>query len=202
MTERPFIIGVAGPSGSGKTALAESLAALLGNTEIVRCDDYYHDLTAIPVHDREKNNFDHPDAIDKDLLREHIKMLSEGRSVDSPVYDYSIHSRTSRVRRIDPQKVIILEGLFTLFWEEIRHYCVLSIFVEAAHDICLQRRIDRDMKERGFERGSIIQRYQSHVKPMCDLYVNPTMEFAQIILDGTKSIPENVKKIIRHVHLE
>src|SRR5215471_11804173 len=133
---RPHIIGIAGPSSSGKTELARQLVLRLPGTSIVSLDSYYRGMEEIPLADRRKVNFDHPDALDWELLHQHLQAITAGQAFDEPVYSFADYARTSQTRRIEPSEFIIVEGLFVLYWPELRHMLDTKVYVETAADVC------------------------------------------------------------------
>src|SRR5437867_2381765 len=140
MPSKPYLIGIAGPSGSGKTSVARKIAALLPAT-IFSLDSYYFDLSHLPLAERKGTNFDHPDSHDFNLLNKHLHELAEGKEIDRPIYDFLTHTCSQQTERVRASDVIIVEGLFTLYWSEIRSVFGTKVFVEAGHDTCLPRRL-------------------------------------------------------------
>jgi len=186
MMDRPRLIGIAGPSGSGKSTLAHRIADSVAEGAIVYCLDwYYHDRAGIPESDI---NVDIPEAIESSLLISHLGELATGHSIKRPVYDYAAHSRAAEGTLVVPAANIIVEGLFTLYWKELRDLLDLSIYIEADYDTCLARRIERDTQERSRTRESVIEMYESKVRPMYEAHVYPTHTHADLLLKGTDPI--------------
>ena len=193
----PFVIAIAGPSCSGKSTLARQLAAALpAPTTIFTLDSYYHDLSHLPPSERAATNFDHPDSMDGVLIAQHVQALIHGEEVLRPVYDFTTHSRTNRTEAMRSLKFLIVEGLFTLYWPELRKLTSLKVFMDASHKLCLPRRQARDIAERGRTVESVVQQYSTTVQPMTDQYINPTREFADIILNGGAPIEESVAAVL------
>ncbi len=179
-------IAIAGSSGSGKTWLAEEIRVRLNPVPVslLSLDNYYVDLSSIPLVERALRNFDEPAAIDFHLLRQHWRNLVSGRAVDAPIYDFSQHTRSDVFQRIDPAPVIILEGLFALHDPEIRRMSDILVFVEAPSNLCLARRMDRDIRERGRTEESVRKQFNEQVQPMYIRHVLPTREYAHFIISG------------------
>ncbi len=178
------IIGIAGGSGAGKTTVARTIAEKLGkeNVAYLSQDWYYMDRSQMTFEEREKENLDHPNAFDSQLLISHLNQLRNGLTIEVPVYDYSIHNRTSCTRTMSPKSVAILEGILVLAIEEVRSMLDFKIFVDADPDIRLIRRIQRDIRERGSTLDNTIKRYLATVKPMHDAFVEPSKRFADIVI--------------------
>lgn len=188
--ENVIVIGIAGGTGSGKTTLAKRINENLPNNtcRIIPLDNYYLDRSHLPPPEREKINYDHPDAIESLLLIEHIKQLKNGVSVEMPVYDFATHTRKKDYIKIIPSRVIIVEGIFALYYEDLRRETDLKIFVDTESDIRFGRRLKRDIEERGRSIQSVYKQYFNIVKPMHDAYVEPTKKFADIIVpEGGKN---------------
>ena len=148
------MIGVAGPSCAGKIEVAVRLSAVLG-ASVVALDAYYRDLAHLPLSERARANFDIPDSLDEQLLLDQLRVLSQGGEVGIPVYDFTRHVRTESVERLQAGEFVIIEGLFTFYWEELRRLLDVKVFVAADDAICLNRRLERDIRERGRSRESV-----------------------------------------------
>ena len=182
---RCMIIGVAGGTGSGKSTFTNRIKANFGDSiSVIYHDNYYKCRDDVPFEERKKINYDHPDALDTDLLIEHIKMLKKGSSIECPVYDYSVHNRCDKTLTIEPKKVIIVEGILVLNNETLRNLLDIKIYVEADADERIMRRAIRDMQERGRSLENIFEQYVTTVKPMHYLYVEPSKTFADIIINS------------------
>jgi len=181
---RPHIIGIAGPSSSGKTELARQLVARIPGTAIVSLDSYYRSMDEIPFEQRKKSNFDHPDALEWELLHQHLQAMAEGRAFDEPVYSFAAHARTAETRRIEPAGFMILEGLFVLHWPELRWVLDTKVYVETDPEVCFRRRLERDVAERGRTPESVREQYEKTVLPGARRFVFPTRRHADLVVSG------------------
>lgn len=180
-----IIIGIAGGTGSGKSTFTNRLRDRFGdNITVIYHDNYYKRHDDIPFEERKKLNYDHPDALETDLLIEHIKRLRNGESIECSVYDYTVHNRSDKTVRIDPRKIILIEGILLLADPRLRSLLDIKIYVEADADERILRRILRDVKERGRDIDNIVEQYLTTVKPMHYLYVEPTRATADIVINS------------------
>lgn len=179
-----LIIGIAGGTGSGKTTVVRQIMNELKNEEVdvISQDSYYQDTSQLSMEERKKINFDHPKSIDFDLLVAHLKELKSGNSIEEPVYSFKEHNRTKETRTIHPRKVIIVEGILILTHADIRDMFDIKIFVHADSDERMIRRLKRDINERGRDLDEVLWRYQTTLKPMHQQFIEPTKEFADIII--------------------
>jgi len=179
-----LVIGIAGGTGSGKTTFTEALVNIFGEkVTVIHHDNYYKVLDHLSYEERCKVNYDHPDSFDTDLMIEHIKKLKNGKSVDEPVYDYTVHNRDkSKTIRLEPTEIIIIDGILILAEKELCDLMDLKIFVDTDADTRLGRRILRDMSERGRSIESVLTQYQTTVKPMHEQFVEPSKKNADIII--------------------
>ena len=179
-----ILIGIAGGSGSGKTLVARTIVRDLGSSRvaIVDQDSYYRDLDDIPLADRDLRNFDHPDAFDNELLKQHVRDLLDGKPVEQPIYDYTRHARLKETRAVGEHVVIVLEGILIFVDEELRDLMDIKVFIDADADIRLMRRIERDVKERGRAIETILRQYQATVRPMHLQFVEPSKRYADLIV--------------------
>jgi len=179
-----ILIGIAGGSGSGKTLVARTIVRDLGSSRvtIVDQDSYYRDLDDIPIADRDLRNFDHPDAFDNDLLKEHVRKLLAGESIEQPIYDYTRHARLKETKTVGEHVVIVLEGILIFVDEELRELMDIKLFIDADPDIRLVRRIERDVRERGRAIETILRQYQATVRPMHLQFVEPSKRYADLIV--------------------
>src|SRR3954453_5856586 len=157
---RPHIIGIAGPSSSGKTELARQLVQKLPGTTIVSLDSYYRGMDEIPLEERKKVNFDDPDALDWGLLHAHLQAMGKGVGFEEPVYSFADYARTTETRRIEPSEFVIVEGLFVLYWPELRAMLNTKVYVETDPGVCFERRLRRDVSERGRTEESVRAQYE------------------------------------------
>ncbi len=180
----PVVIGVAGGTGSGKTTVAEEILKRAGTEQIslIQHDAYYKDLSALPVAQRAMMNFDHPDALDNELLIAHLKALKAGRPIEMPVYDFTAHTRTGQTRRVEAHRVILLEGILIFADEALRRLMDVKIFVDTDADIRFIRRLQRDIAERGRTMESVIRQYLSTVRPMHEEFVERSKRYADVII--------------------
>ena len=178
------IIGIAGGSASGKTSVAERLFARNKSESLalIRLDDYYKKLDNMTYEQRSQINFDHPDSIDFELLREHLLQLKAGHAIDKPIYDFTVHNRSDKVEHVQPVDVIILEGILTLAEASVRELCDIKIFVDTPDDIRFIRRLERDINERKRTVDSVVNQYLATVRPMHIQFVEPSKKFADIII--------------------
>lgn len=179
-----ILIGVAGGSGSGKTTVANNLvkAFKVEDAALVEQDAYYKELTNMTIEEKAKVNFDHPDSIEFDLLKKHLEALKNGISIERPIYDFTTHSRKEGTVKINPSKIIIVEGILIFAVPEIRDLFDVKIFVDTDADEMILRRIERDMNERGRSLESIKNQYLTTVKPMYLEFCEPSKRYADIII--------------------
>lgn len=181
---KPFIIGVAGGSGSGKSTVTEQIVRAAGsqNVTVFIQDNFYLDRSHLTQEERGKINFDHPEALDWDLMIKLFDDLMNGLPIEMPQYDFATHTRKNETTTVLPAKVIVLEGIFGLFSDKINKDMSLRIFVDTAGDIRLMRRLKRDIEERGRTLDSVIEQYSKFVRPMYKKFVEPTKMSAHVII--------------------
>ncbi|MFD1646010.1 uridine kinase [Haloarchaeobius litoreus] len=183
MTIPTFVIGIAGGTGAGKTTVAREVADTVGEAVTrIPLDNYYEDLSHMPLEEREQVNYDHPDAFEWDLLVDQLDTLLMGQPIEMPQYDFEIHNRTEETVTVEPSDVIVVEGIFALYDDAILDMCDLRVFVETDADVRILRRIRRDVLERGRELAGVIDQYLSTVKPMHEQFVDPTKKNADVII--------------------
>ena len=200
LPQRPLILGLAGCSGSGKTTLARELTAQLSAT-LLPLDFYYRCLSHLPQEERGLQNFDHPDSLEHTLLVEHVEALADGRNIERPIYDFTTHTRVpDRTETIAPAPVLIVEGILALHYSRLRGLYDFSIYVNAPNEICLNRRIYRDMRERGRTEESVRAQFEATAKPMADLYVLPSAQHASVIVEGTDALDWSVEQVLQRLH--
>ncbi len=186
-----MIIGIAGGSGSGKTTVANAIREELNGLDVavIHHDAYYKDHNHLPLCQREKINYDHPDALETDLLAAHLKTLLKGKSVEIPQYDFTLHCRKTQGLPVKPAGVILLDGILILTEPGLRELMDVKIFVDTDHDIRFIRRLQRDIHERGRSMDSVIQQYMDTVRPMHLTFVEPSRRYADIIMpEGHKPV--------------
>jgi uridine kinase len=191
-------IAIGGCSCSGKTTLADYLARDLG-AEILPLDAYYAGLSHLTLQQRGRVNFDAPEAIDVDLLLADVRRLASGKDIDRPVYDFTTHSRTAGLVRVPSTRFIILDGLFALHWPEIRDLCGLKVYVDLDESQCLNRRLERDVRERGRTPESVRRQFEDTVLPMARRYVIPTKQYADIVVSGAAPVGEAAQLVLLRV---
>jgi uridine kinase len=198
--QRPLIIGIAGCSGSGKTTLARELTGQLAAT-LLPLDFYYICLSHLPSDERALQNFDHPDSLEHSLLAMHIEELAGGRNIKRPLYDFTTHTRVKdRTDTISPAPVLIVEGILALHYPALRSLYDFSIYVNAPNQICLNRRIYRDMRERGRTEESVRAQFEATAKPMADMYVIPSAKHASVVVEGTDALDWSVEQIFQRLN--
>ncbi len=184
MDKYAILIGIAGGTGSGKTSIAKAIASDFGKSEValIEQDSYYRDLSNLTIEERAAVNFDHPDSVDYNLMKEHLNDLICGQTVNIPIYDFSTHMRLKEVQTIEKHRIIIIEGILALFDQNIRNMMDIKIYVETADDIRVIRRIKRDINKRERTFASVIEQYYKTVRPMHIQFVEPTKKYADIIV--------------------
>src|SRR5271166_3159889 len=180
MSGKSYLIGITGPSGAGKSYLARHLAERL-QAPVLPLDRYYRDLSHISPEERGRVNFDDPAALEDELLVAQVEQLREGRSVEIPLYDFSVHTRSRETQLFRPAQFVIVEGLFTLYWPSLRRLLDTRVYVDMTDDICLQRRQERDVRERGRTPESVLEQFRATVAPMAERYVRPTQAHAHVV---------------------
>jgi uridine kinase len=181
------LIGIAGPSCAGKSELALWLASRL-DAPVLNLDHYYVDMADLPLEERAKCNFDEPAALEHALILEHVRRLAAGTSVRAPRYDFATHTRTHSEQLITPGRYVILEGLFALHWPEVRAFLGTKLFVYAPDEVCLERRLARDVIERGRTPESVRWQFETTVQPMAHQHVLPAQAYADLVLAGTEPV--------------
>jgi uridine kinase len=197
--QRPVVLAIAGCSGSGKTTLAAELATQLDAT-LFPLDLYYRDLSQFPLDTRHKRNFDHPNSLESELIIEHVRSLADGQPIQRPIYDFKNHSRTGRFETLTPAPVVIVEGILALHYAELLPLYTLSIYVDAPHEVCLKRRIARDVRERGRTEESVREQFRATAHPMAVEYVLPSAARATLTVSGAESIDWSIEQILGTLH--
>ena len=193
-------IGIAGGTGSGKTTLARNIVSHFGEQITLIChDDYYKAHDELNYAEREKLNYDHPDAFDTPLLVSHLRALRRGETIEAPVYDYASHNRSKTTRTVEPTRVVLLEGILIFDSPEIRELLDMRVFVDTDADVRILRRIVRDVRERGRTLESVISQYLKTVKPMHEAFVEPSKKYADIIVPEGGNNPVAYEMIIGRI---
>lgn len=190
MNSSSILIGIAGGTGSGKTSIANYLLKKFGSEQliVIEQDSYYKNNSALSIDERNQQNFDHPDAIDIELFNKQLVSLLGGKSVEIPIYDFSIHNRRNQRQFVKPCRIIVIEGILTLYFESLRKLMNIKVFVDTPDNIRFKRRLSRDVKERGRTIKSVTNQYEKTVKPMYNQFVKPSRDLADIIItDGVQN---------------
>lgn len=187
------IIGIAGPSCSGKSTIARELAERLGDAVVIGLDAYYRDQSGVPESAIE---VDVPEALDHRLIVDHLRTLLSGGDIEQPVYDYATHSRLAETRTVKTAANIIVEGLFTFYWDDVLELMATRVFVFADPQVCLSRRMERDVRERGRTEEQVEEMWRSRVLPMYARYVHPSRTLASIQLEGTRPPAELADRVV------
>ena len=189
--EKSLVIGIAGGSGSGKTTLLKNIIQTFGPAiTVISHDNYYKRHDELTYEERCKLNYDEPAALETDLMARHLELLRQGQAIDCPVYDFTQHNRSDETIRIEPKKVIIVEGILIFENQPLRDLMDIRIFVDTDADVRLCRRIKRDVNKRGRSLESVLTQYQQTVKPMHEMYVEPSKKFAHLV------VPEGGKNLV------
>ncbi|HEV2134068.1 MAG TPA: uridine kinase [Terracidiphilus sp.] len=192
----PVVVGVAGCSGSGKTTLAAELARTLDGTHFP-IDHYYRDLAHLPLAERHRQNFDDPELIEHALLASQVAALAKSEAIERPLYDFAKHTRVAgRTERITAQAVLIVEGVFALHYAELLPLYHLRIFIDAPDEMCFERRLKRDIEQRGRTAESVRVQYEATVRPAAVAYVRPSAAQADLVLDGTGALDWKVERVL------
>jgi len=181
---RPIIIGVAGGTASGKTTVSDAILEQGGRVRIVYIehDSYYRDLSYLPLEERRKLNFDHPDSLETELLVAHLQQLQAGQPVDVPLYDFATYQRLGKSRRVEPRRVILVEGILIFVDRELREMMDIKLYVDTDADLRFIRRLERDIKERDRTLQAVIHQYLTTVRPMHLEFVEPSKRYADVII--------------------
>ena len=199
---KPILICVAGGSASGKTTVVEEIKRIVKDDAIfIKHDDYYKNQDHLSPEDRKKTNYDHPDALENDLLVSDLEKLLNKEAIDKPIYDFVTQTRKKETEHIEPKPVIILEGILVLDDERIRDLSTIKVFVNCDDDLRFIRRLKRDTEERGRSVESIINQYMSTVRPMHHLFVRPTIRYADIIIPNDKKHTIGTEMLIRNIKM-
>ena len=198
-----ILIGIAGGTGSGKTSIANYLLKEFVNDQliVIAQDSYYKDNSNLSMDVRNQQNFDHPDAIDIELFNKQLVSLLDGKVVEIPIYDFSIHNRSDQKQLVKPCKIIVVEGILTLYFESLRKLMNITVFVDTPDEIRFSRRLSRDTKERGRTIKSVTDQYVNTVQPMYDQFVKPSRDFADIIISDGVQNKEAIDTLIYKINV-
>jgi len=192
----PVVLGIAGASGSGKTTLAAELARTLGGFHFP-LDNYYRDLSHLPVAERARQNFDDPGLIESPLLGAQVAALARGETIERPLYDFATHTRLpGRTETVRPGAYLIVEGLFALYYPELLPLYHLRVYVDTPDELCFSRRLKRDTEERGRTAESVLLQYETSVRPSSIQYVRPSSAHADLVVDGTEALDWKVEQVL------
>jgi uridine kinase len=200
----PIIVGIAGGTGSGKTTVAKAIYDRVGADRIewISHDSYYRNFEGLSAEERHHINFDHPDSLETELLSRHLDVLTKGSSVEVPIYDFTTHSRKPETLRVEPRKVMIVEGILVLAEVELRKRIDIKLFVDTPADIRFVRRLMRDITVRGRSVESVIEQYMTTVRPMHEEFVEPSKRYADLIIpEGGENLVAIDAIIARVEHL-
>lgn len=194
--QHPVLVGIAGPSGSGKTTLARHLCTTLNST-LLPLDAFYRSLDHLPVAERAHRNFDHPDALESDLLVEQLRALAHGQAIDRPCYDFVHHTRKpGHTERIEPTAFLIIEGILALHYPDLRALFDLAVYVQAPVELCLARRLDRDIRQRGRTAEAVREQFRLTTRPMAEQFVLPSAAHADLVVLGTDPVSLSLDRIL------
>lgn len=200
---RPLIIGVAGGSGSGKTTVARAIQETLGlDGAFLDQDAYYKPLDHLPLDERRKVNFDHPDSIDFDLFIADLAQLAEGRPIEKPTYDFAAHTRADRRELIEPRDIVLVDGILLFVDARLRRLFDIKVFVDVGDDVRFIRRLQRDITERGRSVEDVIRQYLATVRPMHLEFVEPSKRYADVILPEGGFNQIGIEMVLARVDLE
>ena len=197
----PVTIGIAGCSGSGKTTLAAELARTLGGIHF-HLDNYYLDLAHLPLEERIRQNFDDPGLIESTLLAKHVAALARGEAIDRPLYDFSTHTRVEgRTERVEPGPFLIVEGLFALYYPELPPIYQLCVYIDTPDSLCFERRMKRDIEQRGRTPESVREQYEATVRPASMAFVRPSAAHADLVIDGNGALDWKVERVVTELRV-
>ena len=197
-----IIIGITGGSGSGKTYLSNKLIDIFGeqNINLIQMDSYYNDLKHLSMEEREKNNFDEPNAFDFTLLLDHLKTLDNIGNVEIPNYDYKTHTRKNETSKITHKPILIIEGIFAIYDKKVRSLMNLAVYIDIENNIRKERRIKRDMIQRERTEDSIIYQYENVVEPMYKKYISPMKKKSNLILKEISEKSNEFNKLVNYIN--
>lgn len=201
-----LVIAIAGPSGSGKTLFTENLVAALAEQHdkirVLREDNYYRSQDHLPMAERERTNYDHPDAFEHELLEAHLAQLRKGESIEVPQYCYKTHTRLKTTETTTPRSVVIIEGILLFSCERLRSQFDIKLYVDTPLDICLLRRVKRDSLTRGRSVESVLSQYEKTVRPMFHEFIAPSRKFADMVVTNGGDNPVALSVIQSHLQTQ
>ena len=193
-------LGITGGAASGKTTVADLLSEdLHGRISVIQFDRYYRDQGHLDAEERSLVNYDHPDSLDHELLIEHLASLSEGDSIDAPIYDFATHTRSEQTEKIEPKEFIVVDGILIMAFVEIVERLTFKIFIDTPDETRLIRRIKRDMSERGRTEESVRKQFEASVLPMHKKFVEPFKDSTELIINGLDDPSESAAKVISFI---
>ena len=193
-------LGITGGAASGKTTVADLLSKdLQGRISVIQFDRYYRDQGHLDAEERSLVNYDHPDSLDHELLIEHLASLSEGDSIDAPIYDFATHTRSEQTEKIEPKEFIVVDGILIMAFVEIVERLTFKIFIDTPDETRLIRRIKRDMSERGRTEESVRKQFEASVLPMHKKFVEPFKDFTELIINGLDDPGKSAAKVISFI---
>lgn len=202
MNDSSIVIGIAGGTGSGKTFLANELLKKYGNNKIIiiKQDSYYRDIKNIPIAERNKQNFDHPDSIDINFFTKQLMDLIKGKAINAPAYNFKVHARSNKKTIIKSSKIIVIEGILILHFKQLRKLINIKVFVNTPDSERFKRRLRRDINERGRTIKSIENQYLTSVQPMHKKYIAPSKKFADIIIAGNSKNKKDINNLFYKIN--
>jgi uridine kinase len=196
----PVVLGIAGCSGSGKTTLACELARALNGFHF-HLDNYYRDLSHLPLAERALQNLDDPAIIESPLLASHIAALARGEAIERPLYDFATYCRTpGQTETVRPGRFLLVEGIFALYYPELLPLYHLRVFVDTPDELCFERRLKRDIEQRGRTPESVRRQYEATVRPACHAFIRPSAANADLVVDGTAALDWKVEQVIAQLN--
>ena len=197
---KEIFLGITGGAASGKTTIAQHLLKNLNERiSVLQFDRYYRDQGHLTAEHRALVNYDHPDSLDHELLVKHLDSLSEGTSIDAPIYDFVTHTRTQQTEKIEPKEFVIVDGILIMAFAEIMERLTFKVFIDTPDETRLKRRITRDMDERGRTEESVRKQFEASVLPMHKKFVEPFRDSTQLIIDGLEDPSKSVAKLISFI---
>ena len=202
--KRPYFLAIAGGTASGKSCLTEIFCRRLkpARVSVLLLDSYYRHLPHLTLEQRASQNFDHPDALELELLPIHLAQLSRYESVEIETYDFATHLRTDSVHKVEARPIVIVEGILALYLTQARNYFDLKVFIDSPDQLRLERRLARDVRERGRTHDSVLQQWRETVEPMHAKFCEPTRAYADLIIDGSQIDDNTVDLVLEHLPIE